>query len=64
MELISSIRFSSGVPVRTNAYRLRSFLTAFAVLVCQFLMRWASSRMTTSGCNVAIRASPSPRICS
>src|ERR1700686_5120469 len=37
------MRFSMGVPVRTKAYRLRRRFTACAVLVLQFLMRWASS---------------------
>ena len=46
----SSSLFSSGVPVSTIAYRLRSFLTARVVFASQFLMRWASSSTIKSGC--------------
>ena len=43
------MRFSSGVPVSTKANGDASDLTLRAVLVGQFLMRCASSRITTSG---------------
>ncbi len=45
-----SIRlFCSGYPVRTTRRRDRMFFRACEVLAWQFLIRWPSSHMTTSG---------------
>ena len=49
IEASSSSRFSIGVPVRTSRYGGSSRFTVSAVLVAQFLIRWASSRTTRSG---------------
>ena len=43
MEYGSSMRFSISVPVSTKACGARRLLTLRAVLVCQFLIRCASS---------------------
>src|SRR6185295_740928 len=54
------MRFSIGVPVRTKANGERSDFTRRAVLICQFLMRCASSSTTTSGCNTSLMSGASP----
>ena len=58
------MRFSTGVPVSTKAYGERSDFTRRAVLVCQFLIRCASSSTTTSGLRISLISRASPSTCS
>ena len=48
-----------GVPVKTKACGARRLLTLRAVLVCQFLIRCASSSTTMSGFSIALMSSAS-----